>query len=138
MTSSARWRNDSEIVIPSALAVLRFTNSSNLVGCSTGKSPGLAPLASAGADKVFAEKVSGAQTYRKQLAKAIDALGADDVLLVTRLDRLACSTRDLLNVLDTVSKKRAGFRSIADTWASPSHRSLPPFIRPSISGSPML
>ena len=53
---------------------------------------------------------------RKQLAKAIDALGADDVLLVTRLDRLARSTRDLLNVLDTVGKKGAGLRSIAPTW----------------------
>jgi DNA invertase Pin-like site-specific DNA recombinase len=39
------------------------------------------------------------------------------VLLVTRLDRLARSTRDLLNVLDTVSKKGAGFRSIADARA---------------------
>jgi DNA invertase Pin-like site-specific DNA recombinase len=39
------------------------------------------------------------------------------VLLVTRLDRLARSTRDLLNVLDQVAKAQAGFRSLADTWA---------------------
>ena len=51
------------------------------------------------------------------MAKAINALSAGDVLLVTRLDRLARSTRDLLNVLDTISKKGAGFRSIADAWA---------------------
>ncbi len=70
---------------------------------------------------VFAEKVSGAQTDRKQLAKAIDALQSGDVLLVIRLDRLARSTRDLLNVLDTVSRKGAGFRSIADTWADTSN-----------------
>lgn len=76
-----------------------------------------ATLVAAGAEKVFAEKVSGAQTDRKQLAKAIEALGTGDVLLVTRLDRLARSTRDLLNVLDTVSRKGAGFRSIADAWA---------------------
>ena len=76
-----------------------------------------ATLVAAEAENVFAEKVSGAQTDRKQLAKAIDALGAGDVLLVTRLDRLARSTRDLLNVLDTVSRKGAGFRSIADVWA---------------------
>jgi DNA invertase Pin-like site-specific DNA recombinase len=74
-------------------------------------------LATAGAGKVFAEKVSGAQTDRKQLAKAIGALATGDVLLVTRLDRLARSTRDLLNVLDTIAKKGAGFRSIADAWA---------------------
>jgi DNA invertase Pin-like site-specific DNA recombinase len=40
-----------------------------------------------------------------------------DVLMVTRLDRLARSTRDLLNVLDAVGKAGAGFRSLADAWA---------------------
>jgi len=73
-----------------------------------------AALRQAGAEKVFAEKVSGAVTDRKALAKAIAALSAGDVLLVTRLDRLARSTRDLLNVLATISEKRAGFRSLAD------------------------
>src|SRR5260370_6500882 len=76
-----------------------------------------ASLKAAGAERVFAEKVSGAVTDRKALAKAIAALGAGDVLLVTRLDRLARSTRDLLNVLATVSDKGAGFRSIADASA---------------------
>jgi DNA invertase Pin-like site-specific DNA recombinase len=76
-----------------------------------------AALAAVGAEKVFAEKVSGAVTDRKQLAKAISALGAGDVLLVTRLDRLARSTRDLPNVLDAVAKAGAGFRSLADAWA---------------------
>jgi DNA invertase Pin-like site-specific DNA recombinase len=71
-------------------------------------------LIGAGAEKVFAEKVSGAKTDRKALAKAIAALGQGDVLLVTRLDRLARSTRDLLNVLASVSEKGAGFRSLAD------------------------
>jgi DNA invertase Pin-like site-specific DNA recombinase len=56
-------------------------------------------------------------TDRKQLAKAMATLGPGDVLLVTRLDRLARSTRDLLNVLDAVSKAQAGFKSLADTWA---------------------
>jgi DNA invertase Pin-like site-specific DNA recombinase len=74
-------------------------------------------LIAAGAEKVFAEKISGAQADRKQLAKAIAALNAGDVLLVTRLDRLARSTRDLLNVLATIAEKGAGFRSIADAWA---------------------
>ena len=74
-------------------------------------------LAGAGAEKVFAEKVSGAVTDRKALTRAIAALDAGDVLLVTRLDRLARSTRDLLNVLDAVAKAGAGFRSLADAWA---------------------
>jgi DNA invertase Pin-like site-specific DNA recombinase len=77
----------------------------------------LASLKAAGADRVFAEKVSGAVTDRKALAKAISALSQGDVLLVTRLDRLARSTRDLLNVLATVSDRGAGFRSLADAWA---------------------
>ena len=74
----------------------------------------LASLEAAGAEKVFAEKISGASADRRALASAIKALSAGDVLLVTRLDRLARSTRDLLNVLDQVAKAGAGFRSIAD------------------------
>jgi DNA invertase Pin-like site-specific DNA recombinase len=77
----------------------------------------VAQLKAAGAEKVFREKVSGARADRPQLRKAIATLEADDVLLVARLDRLARSTRDLLNVLDEVSKKGAGFRSLNDAWA---------------------
>jgi DNA invertase Pin-like site-specific DNA recombinase len=76
-----------------------------------------ATLIAAGAEKVFAEKISGAVTDRKALAKAIAVLGSGDVLLVTRLDRLARSTRDLLNILDGIAKAGAGFRSLADAWA---------------------
>jgi len=79
-------------------------------------------LTAAGAEKIFAEKISGAVSDRKALAKAIAALGPGDVLLVTRLDRLARSTRDLLNVLDAVGKVGAGFRSLADTWADITRR----------------
>jgi DNA invertase Pin-like site-specific DNA recombinase len=76
-----------------------------------------AGLLAAGAERVFAEKVSGAVTDRKALARAIGSLGAGDVPIVTRLDRLARSTRDLLNVLDAGAKAGAGFRSLADSWA---------------------
>ena len=74
-------------------------------------------LKAAGAEKVFREKVSGAQTDRAQLARLLRALEPGDVVLVTRLDRLARSTRDLLNVLAAVGEKEAGFRSLHDTWA---------------------
>jgi DNA invertase Pin-like site-specific DNA recombinase len=74
-------------------------------------------LTNAGAQQVFAEKISGAVTDRKALARAIAQLGPGDVLLVTRLDRLARSTRGLLNVLDAVAQACAGFRSLADAWA---------------------
>ena len=77
-----------------------------------------AALREAGARKVFSEKISGESAgNRSALAKAISTLGPGDVLLVTRLDRLARSTRDLLNVLDTITKAGAGFKSLADTWA---------------------
>jgi DNA invertase Pin-like site-specific DNA recombinase len=76
-----------------------------------------AQLAAAGAEKVFSEKESGAKTDRKALAKALAALRPGDMLLVTRLDRLARSTLDLLNTLDKVGKAGAGFRSLADAWA---------------------
>jgi len=74
-------------------------------------------LKAAGARKVFRETASGVKTDRAQLRRAIAALEVGDVLIVTRLDRLARSTRDLLNILATVASKKAGFRSLADTWA---------------------
>jgi DNA invertase Pin-like site-specific DNA recombinase len=74
-------------------------------------------LHGAGASKVYTEKQSGAYTDRPQLAKAIQALGNGDTLVVCKLDRLARSTRDLLNTLDAIGKAGATFRSIADHWA---------------------
>lgn len=77
----------------------------------------VAALNEAGAVKVFREVASGAKTDRAQLAKALATLDAGDVLLVTRLDRLARSSRDLLNTLETITSKGAGFKSLADAWA---------------------
>jgi Resolvase, N terminal domain len=77
----------------------------------------VAALKAAGVEKVFREVASGAKTDRRQLSKAIATLEAGDVLVVTRLDRLARSTRDLLNTLATITGRKAGFRSLADTWA---------------------
>jgi len=62
-------------------------------------------------------KASGAKTDRAELRKALAALGTGDVLIVTRLDRLARSTRDLLNTMHEITKRGAGFKSLADTWA---------------------
>ena len=74
-------------------------------------------LRAAGAEKVLPETASGAKTDRVQLRRALDQLAKGDVLTVTRLDRLARSTRDLLNTLATITAKGAGFRSLHDTWA---------------------
>jgi DNA invertase Pin-like site-specific DNA recombinase len=77
----------------------------------------IAELKAAGATRMFTEKESGARSNRPQLRKAIAALGTGDTLIVTRLDRLARSTRDLLNVLHEVGKCGAAFKSLADAWA---------------------
>ena len=76
-----------------------------------------AELRAAGCAKVFKEKASGAKTDRPELAKAIGRLEEGDVLVVTRLDRLARSTRDLLNVIAAIADRGAGFKSLKDTWA---------------------
>ena len=74
-------------------------------------------LTKAGCKKVFREVASGAKTDRAQLRRLLDVLDAGDVLTVTRLDRLARSTRDLLNKLAAITAKKAGFKSLGDTWA---------------------
>jgi DNA invertase Pin-like site-specific DNA recombinase len=74
-------------------------------------------LRDAKAEKVFKETASGARTDRAQLRRALDQLDKGDLLMVTRLDRLARSTRDLLNTLAAITGKGAGFRSLHDTWA---------------------
>jgi DNA invertase Pin-like site-specific DNA recombinase len=74
-------------------------------------------LTKAGCKKVFREVARGAETDRTQLRRLLDQLEAGYVLTVTRLDRLARSTRDLLNTLATITGKKAGIRSLGDAWA---------------------
>ena len=74
-------------------------------------------LTEASCGTVFQEVASGAQSDRAQLRRLLNALNPGDVVTVTRLDRLARSTRDLLNTLATLGEKQAGFRSLSDAWA---------------------
>jgi len=74
-------------------------------------------LHAAHCERIFAEKLSGAYSDRPQLAKALAALAQGDTLVVVKLDRLARSTRDLLNTLDTIGKIGASFKSLNDPWA---------------------
>jgi DNA invertase Pin-like site-specific DNA recombinase len=74
-------------------------------------------LRDAGAAKVFREVASGAKADRPQLRRLLSEIDAGDVVMVTRLDRLARSTCDLLNTLAAITGKKAAFRSLADTWA---------------------
>jgi DNA invertase Pin-like site-specific DNA recombinase len=70
-----------------------------------------------GCKKVFREVASGAKTDRAQLCRLLDLIEAGDVVEVTKLDRLARSTRDLLNIIATIADRKAQFRSLGDAWA---------------------
>src|SRR5215475_10486173 len=76
-----------------------------------------ATLHEAGAAEVFKEKISGAASHRAQLHRLLKTIDAGDIVIVTRLDRLARSTRDLLNILDKIAKAGATFKSLGDAWA---------------------
>src|SRR3981081_1702185 len=76
----------------------------------------LAELKAANCEKIFQEKISGARSDRKQLSRLMAVLAKGDVLVVTRLDRFARSTLDLLNLLGTTAEKGAGFKSLSPTW----------------------
>jgi DNA invertase Pin-like site-specific DNA recombinase len=77
-----------------------------------------AALQATGCLRIYEEKVSGAKRDRPQLARLIDQLRADDVVTVTRLDRLARSTRDLLDIAERLQNAGAGLRSLAEPWAN--------------------
>lgn len=74
-------------------------------------------LTEAGCEKVFREVASGAKSDRAQLRRLLATLQPGDRVMVTRLDRLARSTRDLLNLLAAIGEKQAQFRSLGDGWA---------------------
>jgi hypothetical protein len=73
-------------------------------------------LHAAGVEEVWRETASGWKIDRVQLRRVVAHLEAGDLLVVTRLDRLARSTRDLLNVLAAITGKRTGFLSLGDAW----------------------
>ena len=74
-------------------------------------------LHEAGCEKLFEEKISGARKKRPVLERLLSELRADDVVVVTRLDRLARSTSELLRIAETIEEKTAGLQSIAEPWA---------------------
>ena len=67
--------------------------------------------------RIFEEKVSGAKLDRPELSRLLDHLRPGDVLIVTRLDRLARSTTDLLHIAERLKNIGAGLRSLAEPWA---------------------
>jgi DNA invertase Pin-like site-specific DNA recombinase len=79
-------------------------------------------LTASGCEKILREAAGGRGAPRGQLRKALDLLEAGDVLIVTRLDCLARSTRDLLETLVAITERKAGFRSLGEPWADTTTR----------------
>jgi len=76
-----------------------------------------AALSAAGCIRIFEEKASGTKSDRPELARLLDHLRHGDVVTITRLDRLARSTGDLLAISERIGAAGAGLRSLAEPWA---------------------
>jgi DNA invertase Pin-like site-specific DNA recombinase len=77
----------------------------------------LAQLRAEGCAKIYREKASGAQADRRELLRMLKALAAGDVVMVTRIDRLARSTFDLFAIVKRIVDAGGQFRSLAEPWA---------------------
>ena len=71
-------------------------------------------LSAAGAEKVFADKISGSRRTRPELDRMLEQLRDGDVVTVTKYDRLARSLKDLLEIVEAIRDRGAGFRSLAE------------------------
>jgi DNA invertase Pin-like site-specific DNA recombinase len=66
---------------------------------------------------IYREKVTGARPDRRELNRMLGKLAPDDVVTVTRIDRLARSTFDLFGIVKRIVDAKAQFRSLAEPWA---------------------
>ena len=71
-------------------------------------------LNGAGAGRIFADRISGSKRQRPELDRMLDQLRDGDVVMVTKYDRLARSLRDLLDIVQAIRDRGAGFRSLAE------------------------
>ena len=71
-------------------------------------------LKAAGAEKLFSEKQSGLDRERPELAKCLEFAREGDVVVVTKLDRLARSAAHLHQIVETLQSKGVGFRVLDD------------------------
>ena len=74
-------------------------------------------LRKAGCKKIFREKISGASRNRPELQRMLDQIREGDTILVWKLDRLARSTRDLLETMETIREVGGKFLSLSEPWA---------------------
>lgn len=78
----------------------------------------LSALKKAGCKRVFQEKVSGTRLQHFQLERLLDQLRPGDTVVVWKLDRMARSTRDLLEIVETIRTAKASFLSLSEPWAN--------------------
>ena len=77
----------------------------------------LAALKEAGCGRIYQEKISGAKRDRPELQRLIDQLRPGDIIVVWKLDRLARSTQNLLELVDQIKNADASFCSLSEPWA---------------------
>ena len=75
-------------------------------------------LAESGCELFFEEKTSGAAKKRPQLEKLLGQLRKNDVVVITRLDRLARSTAEILRIAEVLKEKNAGIQSLDEPWVN--------------------
>lgn len=78
----------------------------------------LKALKKAGCQKIFREKISGFSRQRPEFQRMLDQIRPGDTIMVWKLDRLARSTRDLLNTMETINEAGATFQSLSEPWAN--------------------
>lgn len=67
-------------------------------------------------DVLFKDRISGSKRVRPELDKMLDQLKEGDVVYILEIERLARSTRDLLEIVDVIKEKGAALKSVKDTW----------------------
>jgi len=77
----------------------------------------LIALKEAGCGRIYQEKISGAKRNRPELERLLDQLRPDDIVVVWKLDRLARSTQNLLELADQIKNAEASFCSLSEPWA---------------------
>jgi DNA invertase Pin-like site-specific DNA recombinase len=78
----------------------------------------LQDLKKAGCQKIFREKVRGFIRQRPEFQRMLNQIRPGDIIVVWRLDRLARSTRDLPNTMDTINDAGGKFQSVSEPWAN--------------------
>ena len=109
--SAPAWPN-------SAVAALAEIGSGQRVGLPP-------PLFAKLCARIYEEKISGAKRNRPELVRMLDQIRSDDVIVVSRLDRLARSTRDFLDIAEQLKTAEAGLRSLHEPWVSNGTQSGP-------------